>query len=259
MKKVMKNKIVAALLGISLFTMSTTAMAAPMVGTQARDYYPVNVSNDIISEKVDVTPETHCMELFMSMYLKELDVLRVTATEMTEPVQLAASASPVVETAAAKNEAPAKQDKKSASSAPAKKSSPKPDKQSSKTPAKPSNASGNKVKTPSGTFAYSKKLSMTASAYSDDPSENGGWGGVDYFGNPLKLGTVAVDPKVIPLNSKLFIVGYSYTGMPINGMMAVASDIGGAIKGNKIDIFLPGSKSYVNQFGLQNVKVYVLK
>ncbi|TCZ75356.1 hypothetical protein E0485_18255 [Paenibacillus albiflavus] len=228
-----------------------------MVGTTTRDYYPVNVSNDIISEKVDVTPETHCMELFMSMYLKDLDVLRVAATEMAEPVTVAASASAVVEAAVTKKEEPATKAKQSTSSAPAKKSSPK--SSTSKKPEQGSNASGNTVKTPSGTFSYSKMLSMTASAYSGDASENGGWAGVDYFGNSLKLGTVAVDPNVIPLKSKLFIVGYSYTGMPINGMMAVASDVGGAIKGNKIDIFLPGSMSYVQQFGLQNVKVYVLK
>lgn len=108
------------------------------------------------------------------------------------------------------------------------------------------------------TLAYSKVLNVTASAYSDAPEENG-WGPVDYFGNPLKLGTIAVDPKVIPFGTSVYITGYDFSGLPQGGMIAKATDSGSAIKGNRIDIFVPGTPQFVNKFGMQNVKVYVLK
>ncbi|TJY39768.1 LysM peptidoglycan-binding domain-containing protein [Cohnella pontilimi] len=107
-------------------------------------------------------------------------------------------------------------------------------------------------------LAYKKVLQVKASAYSASVAENA-WGPVDYFGKPLKLGTIAVDPKIIPLGSKVYITGYDFNGLPKGGMIATATDSGSAIKGNRIDIFIPGSRSYVSKFGMQNVKVYVLK
>lgn len=98
-----------------------------------------------------------------------------------------------------------------------------------------------------------------ATAYSGSPSENGGYGAVDYFGSPLQIGTVAVDPAVIPLGSTLYIEGYNYDGLPVGGMIAKATDTGGAIKGRRIDIYLPGTPDQVKQFGIQNVKVYPLQ
>jgi 3D (Asp-Asp-Asp) domain-containing protein len=106
-------------------------------------------------------------------------------------------------------------------------------------------------------FRYARVLDATATAYSASAGEK--WGAVDYFGNPLKLGTVAVDPKVIPFGTKLYITGYSFKGLPQGGMLATASDTGGAIKGNRIDIFIPGSRDYVRSFGIQDVKIYVLE
>ncbi|WP_438446616.1 stalk domain-containing protein [Gorillibacterium sp. sgz5001074] len=100
--------------------------------------------------------------------------------------------------------------------------------------------------------------SFTATAYSASPSENGGYGAVDYFGRPLQLGTVAVDPNVIPLGTRLYIEGYSYNGLPAGGMYAIASDTGSAIQGNKVDIFLPGSRDNSLKFGMQQVHVYKL-
>lgn len=106
--------------------------------------------------------------------------------------------------------------------------------------------------------SYKAVIRMTATAYTAAAEENGQWGPVDYFGNPLTLGTVAVDPGVIPLGSKLFITGYHYDGLPQGGMYAVASDIGGAIKGERIDIFVPDSRTKALQFGMQQVTVYIL-
>lgn len=115
------------------------------------------------------------------------------------------------------------------------------------------------VTTTSGqTLNYSKVLNVTASAYSDSVAENP-WGSIDYFGNPLALGTIAVDPKIIPFGSKVYITGYSFNGLPQGGMIGYATDAGGAIKGNRIDIFVPGARASVAKFGLQDVKVYLLK
>ena len=47
--------------------------------------------------------------------------------------------------------------------------------------------------------------------------------------NPGGLSTVAVDPRVIPLGSKVWVKGYGY---------AIAADTGGAIKGNIIDVYV---------------------
>lgn len=105
--------------------------------------------------------------------------------------------------------------------------------------------------------AYSKIIDAKATAYTAAPEENG-WGAVDYMGNPLQLGTIAVDPKVIPLGSKVYVEGYTYDGLPAGGMYATATDTGSAIKGNKIDIFLPESRSEARKFGVQQVKIYVL-
>lgn len=105
---------------------------------------------------------------------------------------------------------------------------------------------------------FAKIIEAKATAYTAAASENGGWAGKDYFGNPLKLGTIAVDPDMIPLGSKVYIEGYSHNGLPEGGMYAVASDIGGSIQGNRVDIFVPQSQSEARRFGVQQVKIYVL-
>lgn len=106
---------------------------------------------------------------------------------------------------------------------------------------------------------YTKKLELKASAYTAAVEENGIWGPIDYFGNPLQVGTVAVDPNVIPLGTKLYVTGYDYAGLPVGGFLATALDTGGAIKGSRIDIFVPDSRSQAMKFGFQNVQVYVLE
>jgi len=110
---------------------------------------------------------------------------------------------------------------------------------------------------------YAPKIEQTieavATAYSASAEENGRWGAVDYFGNPLQRGTIAVDPSVIPLGSTVYITGYKFDALPPGGMIAKATDIGGAVKGNRIDIFIPASPEKTKKFGIQKVKIYVLK
>jgi 3D (Asp-Asp-Asp) domain-containing protein len=107
-------------------------------------------------------------------------------------------------------------------------------------------------------YNFSGVIQAKASAYTAAASENG-WGPVDYYGNPLKLGTIAVDPKRIPLGSKVYITGYDHDGLPVGGMIALATDMGGAIKGDRIDIFVPQSRKQALDFGYQYVKVFILE
>jgi N-acetylmuramoyl-L-alanine amidase len=57
-----------------------------------------------------------------------------------------------------------------------------------------------------------------------------------------------VDPDVIPLGSKVHVEGYGE---------AIAGDIGGDIKGNRIDVFIP-SNSQAKQWGRKDVQVKIL-
>ena len=106
----------------------------------------------------------------------------------------------------------------------------------------------NTVKTTTGkNYAYKKVYNMEATAYT---AYNGdGWGNKTASGMTTAVGVVAVDPNVIPLGTRLYIEGYG---------LAVAGDTGGAIKGNRIDLFFNTSNECY-QFGRQDVTVYVLE
>lgn len=89
-------------------------------------------------------------------------------------------------------------------------------------------------------------MEMLATAYTAGCS---GCSGITAIGLPAGHGIVAVDPRVIPLGTRLYINGYG---------PAIAGDTGGAIKGNRIDL---GFDSYAaaTQFGKRPVRVYILK
>ena len=110
----------------------------------------------------------------------------------------------------------------------------------------------------SSTQSTSATINAVATAYDSTVASNGSWGAVDYFGNPLQFGDIAVDPSVIPLGSKVFISGYSDTNLPKGGFYATAVDTGGAIKGDKIDIYMQSTTAAID-FGVENVQVTVLK
>ncbi|MYL48555.1 LysM peptidoglycan-binding domain-containing protein [Halobacillus litoralis] len=71
--------------------------------------------------------------------------------------------------------------------------------------------------------------------------------GIDLRANPDQK-VIAVDPSVIPLGSKVYVEGYG---------TAIAGDTGGAINGNRIDIFMPSREDALD-FGRKSVKVQVL-
>lgn len=70
------------------------------------------------------------------------------------------------------------------------------------------------------------------------------------LGTTVRTGVIAVDPNIIPLGTKLYIESLD--------LIAIAEDTGGAIKGNKIDIYIP-ELSRAQKFGKRNLKVYVLE
>lgn len=96
-----------------------------------------------------------------------------------------------------------------------------------------------------GTGSFKATYTMEATAYSGH--------GITAMGtvpvrNPNGLSTVAVDPKVIPLGSKVFIPNYGY---------AMAADTGGAIKGMKIDLYM-NSREECYTFGRKQITVHLV-
>ena len=98
------------------------------------------------------------------------------------------------------------------------------------------------------TLTYSRVLTTNTTAYTARPGARTASGKVAYVGG------VAVDPKVIPMGSKLYIT--TPDGKIVYGM-ATAVDTGGAIKGNKLDLYYSSYRECV-QFGRRNCTVYVL-
>ena len=110
---------------------------------------------------------------------------------------------------------------------------------------------GSRVMTMSRSGYRGKRiLEMEATAYDIGPKSTGKWSdGLTATGKKATYGIVAVDPKVIPLGTKLFVEGYGY---------AVAEDVGGAIKGLRIDLLFESRKEAL-KFGRRKVKVYILE
>lgn len=107
-------------------------------------------------------------------------------------------------------------------------------------------------------FSYSRVIDCLATAYDASAEENGGYAGQTATGVPLLPGVVAVDPRVIPLGSRLYIEVVGTKGWSGGDYgFAVAADTGGAIKGNRVDLFF-ASRSVCNNFGRRDVRVYVL-
>lgn len=92
---------------------------------------------------------------------------------------------------------------------------------------------------------YKEVYTMMSTAYAGDT--------ITYMGttpvrDPDGISTIAVDPAIIPLGSKVYIPGYG---------LAIASDTGGLIKGNRIDLFLNSEDECIN-WGVQTVSLYLI-
>jgi 3D (Asp-Asp-Asp) domain-containing protein len=98
-----------------------------------------------------------------------------------------------------------------------------------------------------GQFAGKEYMMLVATAYS--PHCCRGVDSATALGLRAGYGVVAVDPRVIPLRSRLYIEGYGY---------AIAGDTGGAIKGLRIDLGMDTLRA-ARQFGRRGVRVYILE
>lgn len=79
---------------------------------------------------------------------------------------------------------------------------------------------------------------------------NGSWGSKTALGTTMTPNrTIAVDPKVIPLGSKVEIQGKTY----------IAEDTGGAIKGHRIDMCVASHSEAYAKGVKNNVPVYIIK
>lgn len=99
-----------------------------------------------------------------------------------------------------------------------------------------------------GYFGGRRTMTMVATGYGPTAADNGRWAGQTATGLKPGYGVVAVDPRFIPLGTRLYIEGYGY---------AVAGDTGSAIKGNRIDL---GHDTYSEaaRVGRKKVKVIIL-
>lgn len=90
------------------------------------------------------------------------------------------------------------------------------------------------------TIYFKRAYVMKASAYCSP-------GGTTATGAAVSSGIVAVDPRVIPLGQKVYVEGYG---------SAHALDTGGAIRGNRIDLYMNSDQEALS-WGVRNVLVYV--
>jgi len=100
-----------------------------------------------------------------------------------------------------------------------------------------------------GYFSGRRTVVMIATGYDSSPGSNGGnRSGRTAIGLKIGHGVVAVDPRFIPLGTRLYIEGYGY---------AVAADTGGAIKGNRIDLGHDSARA-ASRVGRRQVLVHIL-
>lgn len=93
-----------------------------------------------------------------------------------------------------------------------------------------------------------RTLTIVATGYCPCAKCNYPYGGQpSYLGYPLGRGIIAVDPKVIPMGSRLYVEGYG---------SGIAADQGNAIKGNRIDLCFSNHQEALD-WGIKTVKVTV--
>ena len=99
------------------------------------------------------------------------------------------------------------------------------------------------------TFSHSQQFLATAYTHTD-----AGCDMITSTGTTVRIGTVAVDPRVIPYFTEMYIV--TNDGSYVYGMSR-AEDCGGSIKGDRLDLYFPTTAECF-QFGMRDCTVYFL-
>ena len=108
------------------------------------------------------------------------------------------------------------------------------------------------IKLPTGEIlTYYDSIQVRATGYTHTDA---GCDMITSTGTTVRIGTVAVDPRYVPYGTRMFIV--SNDGSYIYGI-SVAEDCGGAIKGDRMDLYFPTTAECF-QFGRRNCTVYLL-
>lgn len=100
-------------------------------------------------------------------------------------------------------------------------------------------------------LTYSRTDQFRTTAYTHLDS---GCDTITATGTTVRVGSVAVDPKVVAYGTRMFIV--CNDGSYVYGL-ATAEDCGGGIKGNEIDLYMPTRKEAF-QYGVRRCTVYFL-
>ncbi len=119
------------------------------------------------------------------------------------------------------------------------------------TPDVPAIGDGIIVTTTGEILTYTKAMKFKATAYTKTDA-----GCDDYtaLGTLARVGAIAVDPKVIPYGTRMFIV--SDDGQYIYGI-ATAEDCGGGVQGNHVDLYFDTTAECF-KFGVRSVTIYFL-
>lgn len=108
----------------------------------------------------------------------------------------------------------------------------------------------NTITTSTGTtYTYTSVRSVLATAYSCE-----GYTGYTFSGTVARVGAIAVDPNVIPIGTKMYVV--SDDGEYVYGY-CTAEDTGGLIKGDRIDLYF-NTIDECWEFGARTCTVYIL-
>ena len=112
------------------------------------------------------------------------------------------------------------------------------------------------IQTNTDTKDKKKLVKTTASVRSTAGASRGAFSATAYclsgrtaMGHSVRRGLIAADPRVLRLGSTVYVEAGPWSGNYL------VSDTGGAIKGKKIDIWVPGC-SEARKFGRRNVQVF---
>lgn len=113
--------------------------------------------------------------------------------------------------------------------------------------------SGGTITTKDGTvLRYKRVIDVKATAYTTEGYADK----TNALGRVARPGTIAVDPRIIPMRSKVYVTSQNAKGWVYG--TAVCEDTGGAIKGNIVDLFF-STRAECFSFGRRSARVYILE